>query len=55
MFNRFDGKVVALAIYETAEAMHASEDRVRHTCAEVADRFESATQQVEEFEIAGTV
>ena len=55
MFNRFDGKVVVLAIYESAEALAASEERVRRTCAEVADRFESATQQVEEFEIAGTV
>ena len=55
MFNRFDGKVVVLAIYESAEALAASEERVRRTCAEVAERFESARQQVEEFEIAGTV
>jgi hypothetical protein len=55
MFNRIDGKAVALAIYETAEALLASEERVTHTCAEVADRFRSVTQQVEEFEIAATV
>jgi hypothetical protein len=54
MFNRFEGKVVALAIYESVEALHASEERVKRTCAEVADRFESVTQQVEEFEIAAT-